>query len=102
MTDLETQQTALLVASRAAMRASNAIATAARADDLASYLTQRDKWIEQTAPKLAALMRTWGDDEINRTWTDIGSDYKREVWKRMDDELRLRIRVLRSGQDKAA
>lgn len=98
MTDSETQQTAFLIASRAANRASNALAEAERTDELTMYLTQRDKWIVQTAPKLAALMRTWSDDAINRTWTDIGGDYKREVWKHMDDELKARIRVLREAR----
>src|SRR5690348_10910832 len=79
----EDQETSTLIASRAAARAQNAIAEAQRTDELALYMTNRAKWIEQSAPKLANLMDAWPDAEINRTWDCIGEDYKRAVWKCM-------------------
>jgi hypothetical protein len=83
-----------LVASRAGERAMNAIKEAERTDELTTYLTQREKWIEQTAPRTAALMRSWADDIATETWRCIGSDYKREVWKYLDQEQRGRLRRL--------
>lgn len=95
MTDLETKQTAFLVASRAGTRAVRAITEAERTDELAMYLSQRGKWIEQTAPRTAALMRSWKDDVALETWNCIGSDYKREVWKYLDANQRARLRELK-------
>lgn len=93
----EDQETSTLVASRAATRASNALAEAQRTDELAMYLTQRDKWIVQTAPRTAALIASWGDAEAVQTWEMIGRDYQREVWKHLDAEQRDRIKRLRKA-----
>lgn len=95
MTDIETKQTAFLVASRAGTRAVQAITEAERTDELAMYLSQRGKWIEQTAPRTAALMRSWKDDVALETWNCIGADYKREVWKHLDTSQRARLRALK-------
>lgn len=97
MTDLETKQTAFLVASRARTRAVRAITEAERTDELAMYLSQRGKWIEQTAPRTAALMRSWKDDVALETWNCIGPDYKREVWKYLDANQRARLRQLKQA-----
>jgi len=91
----ETEQTAFLIASRAATRATGAIAEAERTDELTMYLTQREKWIEQTAPRTAALMAKWNDAEAVETWERIGRDYQRAVWKCMDEAQRARIKRLR-------
>ena len=91
----ETEQTAFLIASRASARASNALAEAERTDELTMYLSQREKWIEQTAPRTAALMAKWNDAEAVETWERIGRDYQRAVWKCMDEAQRARIKRLR-------
>lgn len=91
----ENAQTAFLIASRAGTRAQSAIAEAERTDELAMYLNQRAKWIEQTAPRTARLMHQWGDDVALKTWDCIGADYKREVWKYLDAEQRARLRQLK-------
>lgn len=93
--DPEIQQTAFLVASRAGTRAVAAIVEAERVDELTMYLTQRAKWIEQTAPRTAALMRSWSDAVAVETWSMIGRDYQTEVWKHLDETQRGRIRTLR-------
>lgn len=93
----EDQETAALLASRTLTRAEHAIAEAERIDELTLYLTQREKWIEQTSPRLARLMDTWSDDAINKTWDSIGEDYKRAVWKCMTDAQKGRIRELRKA-----
>lgn len=93
----EDQETAALLASRALNRAEHAIAEAERIDELTLYLTQRGKWIEQTAPRLAKLMESWSDEAINRTWDSIGEDYKRAVWKCMPDTQKDRIRAVRKA-----
>lgn len=91
----EDQQTAALLASRALTRAENALVEASRVDELTLYLTQRAKWIEQTAPRTASLMRSWSDKTALETWALIGRDYQIEVWKHLDETQRERIRALR-------
>lgn len=93
----ENQETARLVASRALTRATQAIGEAERLDELAMYLNQREKWIEQTAPRTAALMKSWGDATALDTWNRIGADYKREVWKHLDADQRARLRRLKEA-----
>jgi len=93
----ENEQTAFLIASRAATRAVGAIAEAERTDELTMYLSQREKWIEQTAPRTAALMAQWGDVEVIQTWECIGRDYQRAVWKCMNAAQRERIKRLRKA-----
>jgi len=93
----EEQQTAALLASRALTRAEHSIAEAERIDELTLYLTQREKWVEQTAPRTAALMAKWNDAEAVETWERIGRDYQRAVWKCMDEAQRARIKRLRKA-----
>lgn len=93
----EDQETSTLVASRAATRAANALAEAQRTDELALYMTNRAKWIEQTAPRTAALIARWGDAEAIQTWEMIGRDYQCEVWKYLDAEQRERLKRLRKA-----
>lgn len=95
MTEIE--QTAFLIASRAGERAVHAIGEAERTDELTMYLSQRAKWIAQTAPRTAALMRSWKDDVALQTWNCIGPDYKREVWKYLDANQRARLRELKQA-----
>lgn len=97
MSPTEEQETVTLVASRSLTRATHAIAEAERLDELAMYLNQRDKWIEQTAPRTAALMKSWSDETALDTWNRIGADYKREVWKYLDAEQRARLRRLKEA-----
>lgn len=89
------QQTSLLVASRAQQRVSSALANAERTDDLAIYLNNRAEWIKRTAPRMAALLASWGDAVANESWTRIGQDYRVEIWKHMDAAQRDRIRQIR-------
>lgn len=91
------QETSMLIASRAMQRAQHAIGEAERLDELTLYMTQRTKWIEQTAPKTAALMKSWSDETALDTWNRIGPDYKREVWKYLDADQRARLRRLKEA-----
>lgn len=66
-------------------------------DELTLHDTDHDQWLNYVAPNMARKIVTDTDDQIQRNWPRIPTDYKAAVWEHLDETQRDRIRRLRKA-----
>lgn len=65
------------------------------ADERELYELNREEWLKETAPRLAALFPKRTDGWVNVTWIAMQEDHKRAVWAHLDAAQRERVKRVR-------